>query len=297
MRIIALERDLIIPPLKEWWPVLLGMAALYVPTFYDLSRGIWNTEEQAHGPLILVACLFLFWQKRQVFLANPGKCRPVFGGLLLLFGLLLYALGRSQEILIFEVGSLMPVIAGTLLITRGWDAVLRLAFPLFFIVFMIPLPGFLVDAVTGPLKQIVSVAAENVLYSVGYPIARMGVTLQIGPYRLLVADACSGLHSMFSLMALGLLYMYLGHDQSWPRRILLFTTIIPVAFAANVVRVVLLALITYHLGDEAGQGFLHGAAGIVLFVAALGLFFLLDGLLGMTFPEPKHNPIVSRERG
>lgn len=271
--------------LREWWPVLLGMAVLYLPTFYDLARGLWNTEEQAHGPFILAVCLYLFWQKRQVFAEGGEAPRTLAGSLTLGFGLLLYAVGRSQEILIFEVGSLIPVLGGTLLITRGWAAVVRLAFPLLFLAFMLPLPGFLVDAATGPLKQNVSVIAENLLYWTGYPVARQGVTLQIGPYRLLVADACSGLHSMFSLLAVGLLYLHLGHYTSWLRRILLFATILPVAFAANVVRVVLLALITYHLGDAAGQGFLHGAAGIVLFVAALGLFFILDGLLALAFPE------------
>jgi exosortase B len=152
-------------------------------------------------------------------------------------------------------------------------------FPLFFIVFMIPLPGIIVDALTNPLKRHVSEIAEFILYGVGYPIARSGVTLTIGPYQLLVADACSGLHSLYSLSALGLLYLYLMQHSSRLRNLIIGLAILPIAFGANIVRVIFLVLVTYHFGDEAGQGFLHGFAGMVLFVAALLSLFLLDSLL------------------
>jgi exosortase B len=171
------------------------------------------------------------------------------------------------------------VLAGGLLILQGRAAVRALWFPLLFLVFMVPLPGVLVDAMTGPLKQWVSILAENSLYALGYPIARSGVTLSIGPYQLLVADACSGLNSMFSLSALGLLYMYLMGRPSWLHNAIMLLSILPVAFAANIVRVLILVLITYHLGDEAGQGFLHGSAGMVLFMSALILIMGIDVLL------------------
>jgi exosortase B len=204
----------------------------------------------------------------------------VLGSLSLLFGLLLYVLGRSQDIFIFDIGSQIPVLIGILLITRGVPALKALWFPLFFIVFMIPLPGILVDAVTGPLKQHVSELAEAILYQAGYPIARSGVTLTIGQYQLLVADACSGLNSMFSLSALGLLYLYLMQHKSWLRNGVIIASLLPIAFVANVVRVMVLVLVTYHFGDEAGQGFIHGFAGILLFIISLLFLFALDGVLG-----------------
>ncbi len=268
-------------PVRLWWPVVLGLLVLYLPTYHDLANGLWNSEEQAHGPIVLVVALYLIWMQRAVFLPISGEAgRPVLGWALLVFGLLLYALGRSQEILLFEVGSQIPVLLGTLLITLGTAPVRALWFALFFLLFMVPLPGFVVDAATGPLKQYVSVIAEQVLYFLGYPIARSGVTLTIGPYQLLVADACSGLHSMFSLSAMGLLYLYLMGHKSWVRNGILIASILPIAFFANIVRVMILVLVTYHLGDEAGQGFLHGFAGVLLFVVALLLLFALDGLLG-----------------
>lgn len=280
-----------LPYFKIWWPVILGLLVLYVPTYWMLAHGSWNSEEQAHGPIVLVVSLFLMWQKRAILMEHSNSSSgmaKVFGWVLLLLGLLAYALGRSQDILLFEVASQIPVILGVLLIILGPKAASALWFTLFFLLFMIPLPGFVVDAATGPLKQYISVIAEQVLYGVGYPIARSGVTLTVGPYQLLVADACSGLHSMFSLSAMGLLYLYLMQHTSLTRNILIMAAILPIAFAANIVRVMVLILVTYHLGDEAGQGFLHGFAGIMLFIIGLLFLFALDGVLGFLFPDRPH---------
>ncbi|ODU12573.1 MAG: exosortase B [Thiobacillus sp. SCN 64-35] len=276
-------------PLKIWWPVVLGLLALYVPTYWMLAHGLWNSEEQAHGPIVLVVALFLIWQRRAIFTNSDGyqpkHVEVATGWVLLIVGLLAYALGRSLEILLLEVGSQIPVILGALLITQGVRAARALWFALFFLVFMIPLPGFIVDAATGPLKQYISVIAEHVLYAAGYPIARSGVMLTVGPYQLLVADACSGLHSMFSLSAMGLLYLYLMQRTSITRNLIIMAAILPIAFVANVVRVMVLVLVTYHLGDEAGQGFLHGFAGIMLFIIGLLFLFVLDWVLGFIFPD------------
>ena len=147
-------------PWVTWIPIAVGLAALYVPTYVRLWNGIWQSEEQGHGPLILVVIAWLIWQKRAVLIEGDDKPNGALGWPLLIFGLLLYVLGRSQDILMFEVGSHVPVIAGALLVMRGWKALKMLWFPLFFIVFMVPLPGFLVDALTNPLKRNVSEISE-----------------------------------------------------------------------------------------------------------------------------------------
>jgi exosortase len=161
---------------------------------------------------------------------------------------------------------------------------------LVFIVYLIPLPGIFVDAVTGPLKQYVSAIAEQLLYVAGYPIARSGVVLTIGQYQLLIADACSGLNSMFSISAIGLLYLYLMRYTNWLHNGLVLASLLPIAFCANIVRVVILVLVTYHFGDAAGQGFLHGLSGMMLFVVGLILILLLDGVLARII-----NPLKSVE--
>lgn len=286
-------------PLKTWWPIVLGLLVLYVPSYWMLAHGLWNSDDYAHGPIVLVVTLFLIWQQRTLFMIDtvtpPTRVEVAAGWTLLVVGLLAYALGRSQDILLFEIGSQIPVILGALLITLGVRAARALWFALFFLLFMIPLPGFIVDAATGPLKQYISVIAEQVLYAAGYPIARNGVMLTVGQYQLLVADACSGLHSMFSLSAMGLLYLYLMERTSITRNLINMAAILPIAFAANIVRVMVLILVTYHLGDEAGQGFLHGFAGIMLFVIGLLFLFVLDWVLGFIFPDrPRARPQTDR---
>jgi exosortase B len=263
---------------REWLPVAIGLAAVYVPTFYDLGTGLWQSDDHAHGPILLAVVVWLFWRERSA-LVGGKVASPKAGISALLFGLLLYLVGRSQDINVFQVGALPIVLIGILAAMRGWPAVRSLWFPLLFTVFLIPFPNVFVDAVTGPLKQNVSNVAEQILHAAGYPIGRSGVTLTIGQYELLVADACSGLNSMFSLSALGLLYLYLVARRSVLHNALVVASILPIAFAANIVRVLALILVTYHLGDEAGQGFLHGAAGMVLVMAALMFLLVLDALL------------------
>jgi len=264
-----------------WLPVLAGLALLYVPTIVRLANGLWNEEANAHGPIILLVVLWLTWRRRETLQQETPvtSAAAATGTLALAGGLFFYVIGRSQGIILFETGSAMPVLAGTLLILRGWGGLRAAWFPLLFLVFLVPLPGFAVDAITGPLKSQVSHVVEDMLYWAGYPIARSGVVLSIGSYQLLVADACSGLNSIFSLTALCLLYLHLTPAQSLARNVLLIASILPIAFAANVVRVTTLVLITYYFGDEAGQGFLHGFAGMVLFMAALLLLLATDAVL------------------
>lgn len=281
-------------PLAEWFPIFLGLIALYVPTWVDLARTIWSSEAQAHGPIILGIALWFFWKQRLVIhemAAAPAKT----GWSLFIIGLLLYAIGRSQDILLFEVGSQIVVIASLLLILRGWAALRAAWFPLFFLLFMIPLPGAFVDALTLPMKMAVSYVVENVLYWMGYPISRTGVILQIGQYKLLVADACAGLQTLFTLEALGLLYLNIVRHNSLFRNVMLAIFIIPISFAANVIRVMVLTLVTYYFGDAAGQGFLHGFAGMVLFISALLIIMGVDSLLQYGEMRWRGQPITGEE--
>ena len=281
----------------EWLPVLAGLLLLYGPTFYGAATGFWQDSENAHGPIILAIIGWLIWNKRAALFITPFH-RAVGSGLaLLVFGLLLYVVGRSQDIALLEIGALAPILAGVMLAMRGWPTLRVFWFPIVFIAFMVPLPGFLVDGVTGPLKQHVSEIAEQLLYAAGYPIARNGVMLTVGQYQLLVADACSGLNSMFSLSALGLLFMYVTARASLLHNAIMLASILPIAFAANIVRVLVLILITYHFGDEAGQGFLHGAAGILLLIVALSIFFLLDAVLARIIKPGKHTWRMRQTQG
>lgn len=266
--------------LLPYLPIMVGLALLYLPSLYDLFTGIWAQDEQFHGPIVLAISLWLLqrnWAKMEE--ASKGEQPSAWGWLFVVVALLLYSLGRSQGIGIFEVGSVIWLLIGLLLLLRGGKALKAQWFALFFMLFMVPLPAQVVDLVTMPMKMAVSYVAENVLYFVGYPIGRNGVVLQIGQYMLLVADACAGLHTLLTLEALGLLYLNLVRRDSLFRNIALAVLIVPISFTANVIRVMALSLITYHFGNEAGQGFLHGFAGMVLFLSALLLIISTDTAL------------------
>ena len=269
-----------------WLLALAGFAAMYVPIYWWAAQGIWQTDDHGHGPIILAVIVWLFWTVHKPILELPAQPSPVLGWSVFILGLLVYVAGRAFQITIFEMGSQLFVAAAVLLLLKG-KAALRLAwFPVLYFVFMVPLPGMLVDAVTGPLKAWISDIVEKVLHTVGYPISRTGVIISIGQYQLQVADACSGLHSMFSLSALGTLFMYIMARKSRLHNAIMLAAILPIAFIANIIRVIVLVLVTYHFGDEAGQGFLHGAAGMVLMIAALLFFFLLDFILEKALDRP-----------
>jgi exosortase B len=266
---------------------MLGLAVLYLPSLYDLFTGIWADDAQMHGPIVLgISCWLIYRNWSAMLEASRGEQTSAWGWPVFVFGLLLYALGRSQDILIFEVGSVIWLLIALALLNFGPKALKAQWFALFFMLFMVPLPGAVVDTVTMPMKMAVSYVAEHVLFWVGYPIGRSGVILQIGQYMLLVADACAGLHTLLTLEALGLLYLNLVRRDSLFRNVGLAILIVPISFTANVIRVMALSLITYHFGDEAGQGFLHGFAGMVLFLSALLLIIGFDGLL-VTFEQFK----------
>lgn len=277
------------PSPADQWPLLLIGAALllmFVPSYWMLAERVWVTDEQGHGPIILGVVSWLAWRRRAALLQLPD--RPALGLALpiLALGLFGYVIGRSQSVDTLEVGSHILIIAGVLLMLRGVPGLRWGAFLLFFLLFMVPLPGVLVQTLTAPLKMAVSHVAEAGLSLTGYPVARSGVILYVGQYQLLVADACAGLNSIFTLEALGLLYLNIMRYESALRNVTLAVLVVPIAFVANILRVMILVLVTYYFGDEAGQGFVHGFAGMVLFLAGLSLILAADKVLGSVLPAP-----------
>ena len=263
--------------------LVLGFASMYLPTYVSLAQRVWISDEQGHGPIILAISLYLLFVKRHELAALTARPAPWLGVPLLLLGVLMYALGRSQFILFFEVFSQIVVLLAIVLIFLGRPGFRLVWFALLFMFFMVPLPASLVASITAPLKSAVSAVAADLLYEVGYPVARSGVMLSVGPYQLMVADACSGLTSMFTLEALGLLYMNLMKYTNARRNVVLALLIIPISFGANIVRVLILVLVTYHFGDAAGKGFIHSFAGMVLFMTGLALMVLADRVLRVAF--------------
>lgn len=272
------------------WPLQVGVwlaffLAMYAPLYWTLSSTTWATDQQSHGPMIMAVCAWLLWNDRAAIFSTPKRPALLGGSVVLVLSLLAFVVGRSQGVVELDALSQLGVLMAGLLLIQGPAALRKAWFPLCFLLFAVPLPGVWVQAVTMPLKHAVSVVAEQLLFWAGYPIGRSGVTLTIGPYALMVADACSGLNSLFTLEALGLLYMKVMRYQSTTRNVLLALMIVPISFVSNVTRVLILVLVTFYLGDAAGQGFAHEFAGLVLFSVALLLIYGFDRLLAARFDD------------
>lgn len=265
--------------MKEHWFLVLAVALVSLPTLYAMATESWTREEGVHGPLVLATAIWLVWRRWDEIIAEarPGKLWVALPFLLL--GAAIYSFSRAYNFLMTEVAGLLLALLAIAYLFVGHRVLMRMWFPILYLVFLIPLPGWVLDSMTQPLKILVSDVTTSLLAKLGYPISQVGVTLYIAQYQLLVEDACAGLNSIISLTAVGLFYIYLLHNASWRYALLLLAFVIPVAIAANVVRVIALVLITYYFGDEAAQGYLHDFAGLVTFVSALLFIFLLDWLM------------------
>jgi exosortase B len=279
-------------PAAAWLPLPmdvvvlgLGLLAMFSLTLRDLFQdndaGLWNKGEHSHGPIMLALSMWLLVTRwREFDGAVDGSAKgswlawPAF-----LIGSVFYISGRALGIIYFEVFAFIPMVIGLVALIGGYPLLNKVKFPLFFLIFMVPIPGFLLDPISQFIKLRISIAVTEVLWFFGYPISHTGVVISIGPYQLLVADACAGMRTLFMLEAMGIFYLNVARYSSLLRNICLGLLIVPISFTANMLRVIFLALLTYHFGDEVGQGYLHGFAGIVLFVIALALIISLDGLL------------------
>lgn len=261
------------------WLLFAGIAALVLPTLLSLARGAWSLESGVHGPIVLTTGLWLVFRRNAEIapLMQPGK--PWLVAALLAAAVPAYVFGRAFDFISIEVAAALLALVAVGYAFAG-DAVLRsMWFPIFYLCFLIPVPGWVLDKVTQPLKLFVSESVTLFLTQFGYPIAHVGVTIYVASYQLLVEDACAGLNSLVSLSAIGLFYVYMLRGSNWRYSMLLLALVVPIAIAANCVRVMALVLLTYHFGDAVAQGYLHESAGMVTFTSALLFIFLIDWAL------------------
>ncbi|HEY1453242.1 MAG TPA: exosortase [Roseiarcus sp.] len=251
----------------------------YLPTYLRLAGGAWASEQEGHGPIIMAMAAWAAWQQRDRLRSIELRPAPVAGWVILLLSLLVMAVTRSQDLLMVEVATQIPVLLGCLLLIGGWKMARVFAFPLAFLVFSVPPPGWLLDAFTVPLKAWVSDIVSNFLYDIGYPVAQNGVMIMIGSYELMVKDACSGMNSIFVLPAIGVFYIHEFVQDDLFRKIILVLSTVPIAILANCFRVLALVLGAYYFGVDRIEGLFHDATGLALWVFALILFFILDRIL------------------
>lgn len=264
-----------------------GMLSILIPTMLLVANESWSTDQGAHGPIVLATGLWLLareWKNARPYFQPPsGKAvAAVFMPILLL-----YFVSRVSHIIETEGYLMYALLVAVLFSFAGLKAMRIMWFPLLYLLFVFPPPETIVWYVTNWLKVALSETAVALLHALGYPIASAGVTIQIGQYQLLVADACSGLNSLISLSAIALFYVYLRHHAHVRYAMLLFLAIVPVAVFANFVRILILVLLTYYAGESAAQGFLHDFAGMTMFFTALIAIFAVDHLVGLLWPGLK----------
>jgi exosortase len=225
---------------------------------------------------VLATGLWAVWREltnRKVE-TRPGKLRwaaPALAATLAVF-----VLARITGVLEVEAFAMYGALIITTYLLLGAALIRAIWFPLVYLAFTLPPPDTVVAAVTQPIKIAISAWTVSLLYSLGYPIASSGVTIQIGQFQLLVAAACAGLNSIMTLTALCLFYVYLRHRSNPVAFAVTALAAIPVAIISNFVRVIVLVLVTYHLGDAAAQGFIHDFAGLLMFAVALMTIFAID---------------------
>ena len=279
----AISRGTVAGVLAASWPLILGGCALAIPTFLILAGGNWAHEEGAHGPLVLATAAWLLWLQWPAIRKHGVPGNPWLVCAMMAGALVFYIAGQAFDLITLSAAGLYGVGVAMFYSKFGGRALARNWFIFLYLLFAVPPPRMWIDRLTFPLKQFVSTAATALLQPLGVPVAHEGVVIYVAQYQLLVEDACSGLNSIFGLLAISLFYIYLMRGSSWRYSLLLGLLSVPIAILANIIRIVILILLTYFAGDEVAQGFLHMAAGIFVFATALVLIFAVDSLLSRLF--------------
>ena len=266
-----------------WTPIVWFGALLlicYLPILTLLVKQWSNDEDMGHGFFVPFVAGYIVW-KRRALLASLKPVPNYWGLALAILGALLMMVGTlGAQIFIARVAFLVSLV-GAVLFLGGIPLFRALAFPLFLLLFMIPIPAIIYARITLPLQLFASSVAENILGLIGIPVLRDGNVLELASQRLSVVEACSGIRSLLSLSFLSLVYGYLFDKKAWMRWALLAGTI-PIAIAANASRVTLTGLISEYRVDMA-QGFFHTVEGFVLFIVSLMLLVGLHQLINRIY--------------
>jgi exosortase len=258
----------------------LGLAAIVIPTMQAIARVSWDSEQGAHGPIVLAIAIWLFirsWPDLRAE-ARPGSALIGFAALAAM--LVGYVAAHIVGSVMLQSAATYGALVATLYLLVGWRSMQAAWFPILYFLFVLPPPGSFVALATQPLRLEIASLAVAILSWFGIPVAREGLLIYVGQYALEVKAACGGLNSIISLSAVGLFYAYALHRANLRYCVLLTAVSVVCAILANLCRVMVLMLITYYLGYQAAQGFLHSAAGMFMFVAALALVIGFDHVAG-----------------
>jgi exosortase len=265
-----------------WASLVLAIAAfgyLYRAVIDKLVYDWANDGNYSHGFLIVPIAAYLVWERRRRLAEAPIQ-PSVFGLVLLVGSLATLTAGILGAELFLSRVSMIGVVAGAILFTTGWRVLRLLMFPLAFLLLMVPIPAIIFNQIAFPLQLLASRGAELTLSVFEIPVLREGNVIVLANTSLEVAEACSGIRSLISLVTLAIVYGYFTDDRIWARVVLTFAAV-PVAVLANAVRVAGTGVAAHYYGPEAAEGFFHTFSGWMLFVVAFVMLFAIQKLLGV----------------
>jgi exosortase len=274
-----------VPPRINWLPFAI-IAVLLCVLYYRVAIKLvydWRTlSDYSHGPLVPLFAAFLVWDKRKVLSSTPVK--QTWAGLgLVVFALIVLILGVYGVELFTSRMSFILLLTGLIWTFFGWAMLKALRFPLLVLVLAIPFPAIVFNQITFPLQLLASRIASDILPVLGVPTLHEGNVIELPVMKLEVAEACSGIRSLMSLFTLAVFYGYFL-ERTTKRRVLLALASIPIAVAANVVRIVGTGLCVQYWDPEKALGFFHEFSGWVIFVISLACLYLVHRAMRLISP-------------
>lgn len=246
--------------------IVIAMAVLYWSILADLARDWWNDPNYSHGLVVPLITLWLLWRRKDNFAAtavSPGN----FGLVVIVGALVVLFLGELGAELFLTRFSLWLLLGGIVLFFFGWNHLAEAAFPLCLLLLVIPLPAVIFYQITFPLQLVASRLGSFLLESARVPVLREGNVMVLPNVTLEVAEACSGIRSLFTLATLTLLYGYLAENSLWIR-VVLFLFTVPLALFCNGIRIMGTGLLAQYVTPEAAEGFFHTFSGWFIFILA-----------------------------
>jgi exosortase len=269
----------------------LSLLALYGQVLVGLVKAWEANPDYAHGFLIAPLCVYLAWQRRQQLASRHA--RPSWAGLAVVVASLgVFVAGQLGAELFLSRVSLIGVLVGSVAFVMGWAHARELTLVFVLAILTIPLPTIIFNEIAHPLQLLASSVAEHTLIALDIPALREGNVILLSTATLEVAEACSGIRSMVSLLAAGLVYGYFTDDRTSRRAILALSTL-PIAIVANALRVAGTGVLAHYSGAAAADGFFHGFAGWLVFMSALVMLFVVDGVLRLAGREAPVIPMVT----
>ncbi len=260
-------------------PLILLFFGLYYQIIFYMAKVWYNDSNYSHGFLIPFISAYIIWKNKEKIFTI--RIKPDNLGLLILsIGLVIYILGITGAEFFTMRFSMIPVILGIVYCLCGREMTKNVLIPVGFLVCMIPIPAIVFNIVAFPLKLFAANIATNVIQFLNIPVIREGNIIHLTGISMEVADACSGIRSLMSMIALGVAYAYLFQDSMLTRTILVLF-IVPITIIANVARVTGTGILSHYVGPSAASGFFHEFAGILVFLAAFAMFILVGTIVKM----------------